>query len=482
MRMDLAIVVGGNEKFENFFKNRFTVYHAKKVDDVYEGLKNGSIPVDCGVVIINPSGEVDDGRGELEGMIAQFASEACVCVYAANDEAKSGIRNRVVKTALADSYPSAPFYFFGKKRPLVSILGSIEEWTEWRDHADEATVQEAMASAPASLTKRKGSTVITVTSAKGGSGKSSTAILLSSQIALSTKAAGDPKSVCVVDMDVFDGQLGFMIGENEPNIINLVTSTTGDDRVDFAPEHVREIAVKKILHKKNGSPTGVTVDYYLSPKMGLAAHAAPDPFYYKLILSLTQMYDFIIIDTSINYLTDARVRKVCLPLADVIVYMTQTIVQARLDMSRWFKYVARPKTLSGIGINPKKIGIVINRAPSNVKDFLNDVYIAANPEWTGEGDPGVRVIGAIPDAPSRVFNEAGNSYELERLLYDSQYGIGTSFFRLAKSVIPKSVELLPVADSSPSRPRQQEDTRRPIETPEPEETEKKGFLSRLFKH
>lgn len=484
-----ALVVGGSSKFAEFFRRRFPeVYHAETIDEVYEKLSSGEIPNTCGVVIINStSTSVNDGRGRMEYLIAQFAPFACVCVLALSDEPKARIKSEVVKKVLTENFTEAPFYFIGKESALGAVENSLRSWKEWFETnllvQNESTKRE-----PSPIRKRKGSRIITVTSAKGGAGKSTTAVLLASQIALSTAAAGNPKKVCVIDMDVYDGQLGFMIMRSDPTVINLIPDLTGNDEIDFAPSRVQSIAVKKVL-KKRGGATSADVDFYLAAKMGIASYAAPDSFYYKLILSLTQVYDFVIMDTSVSYINDPRIRNVCYALADSICYMTTLIVQSKLDMTRWFKYVASPKEIGGMEIPLRKIGIVINHAPSNIGEKLNEVKQAANPKWSGEGESGINIIGAIPDAPQRVFTEAGNDFELERLLYDDKYGIGASFYQLAHNVVPPDVKLRPLVDMSKAKRAQQ----RPVQTQrvqqqaveheEPkqeEEKPKKGFFARLL--
>lgn len=490
-----ALIVGGNQKFADFFARRYDVYQAETVTGAYDGLQSGDIPTDCGIVIVNStSARVNDGRGEMEDFISQFAQYACVCVFIKSDAEKDNIKSAVVRKTLTNkNREEAPFYFIDKQGTLGKVEESVGLWNEWQERKESMLEESRSANAAtAVIKKRKGSRIIAVTSAKGGAGKSTTAILLASQIALSTAAAGDPKKVCLVDMDVFNGQIGFMIRQSEPTVINLLNNgATGNDAIDFAHDKIRDIAITRTLKGKSGSATGAELDFYLAAKISVASMATSDGFYYKLVLSLTQMYDFVILDTGIEYITDPRIRNVCYALADSICYMTTLIIQSRLDMTRWFKFVSRPKTEVGLGIPLRKIGIVINHAPSNVKEKLDEVKYAANPEWSGEGDSGINIIGAIPDAPQRVFAEAGNDFELERLLYDTKYGIGASVFQLASNVVPSNVSLRPLISLTPNRSSKTRTEEEPpvsttsvasgehenVAAPEPE---KKGFLARLF--
>ncbi len=489
-----ALVVGGNQKFADFFGRRFEVYQADTITGAYDGLSSGEIPTDCGIVIVNStSARVNDGRGSMEDFISQFAPYGCVCVFVKSDSEQEAIKSAVVRKTLTNkNREEAPFYFISRQGTLGKVEESLALWNEWQERKEAQLEQAKSRSTPATIKKRKGSRIIAVTSAKGGAGKSTTAILLASQIALSTAAAGDPKKVCVVDMDVFNGQIGFMIRQSEPTVINLLNSgATGNDSEDFAQEKIRNIAITRTLKGKNGSATGAELDFYLAAKISVASMATSDGFYYKLVLSLTQMYDFVILDTGIEYITDNRIRNVCYALADSICYMTTLIVQSELDMARWFKLVPKPREEAGLGIPLRKIGIVINHAPSNVKDKLDEVKFAANPEWNGEGDSGINIIGAIPDAPQRVFAEAGNDFELERLLYDSNYGIGAAIFQLASNVVPKNVGLRPLVAMTP-RSKRAPEPRETVETTsvahgeqetvkaEPENEKKQGFFSKLF--
>ena len=67
------------------------------------------------------------------------------------------------------------------------------------------------------------------------------------------------------------------------------------------------------------------------------------------------MYDYIILDTSVNYL-DPLLEEVAYPMADKIILVTDMGISSVMGMARWIKETTDPKEEGGSGIDKNKIG------------------------------------------------------------------------------------------------------------------------------
>ena len=82
--------------------------------------------------------------------------------------------------------------------------------------------------------------VITVASAIGGMSKTTLSSLLASQISKSSDKASKegkmarPLKVCLIDLDIFDGDQGFLLGITQPNALDLIF------KEDLNPEVISE--------------------------------------------------------------------------------------------------------------------------------------------------------------------------------------------------------------------------------------------------
>src|SRR5690606_3425110 len=103
----------------------------------------------------------------------------------------------------------------------------------------------------------------------------------------------------------------------------------------------------------------------LAPKRPRNSDDTPPDFYIELLQHLRKKYDYVFLDTSVNYL-DPLLEKVAYPVADQIVFVTDIVVNSVFSMTRWIQEVTKPRAQGGMGINPNKIGIVVNKALADV--------------------------------------------------------------------------------------------------------------------
>lgn len=237
--------------------------------------------------------------------------------------------------------------------------------------------------------------VVAVTSSKGGSGKSTVAVTMATFLAHSSINSvregmeSRPLKVLIMDCDVRDGQLGFVTGTSSPNVVQLYN---------------QGISKASIENTVISSPR-LKVDLLLAPKRPKTVDEIPPEFYVELIHNLRKMYDYVILDTSVNYL-DPLLEKVAYPTADQIIFVTDIVINSVFSMVRWIMEVTRPKSQNGMGINPQKIGIVVNK-------YLPDVHMDA--KTIAKAAMGRQVIAVIPSS-QRLVSKAANMQSMEILL------------------------------------------------------------------
>jgi cellulose biosynthesis protein BcsQ len=256
--------------------------------------------------------------------------------------------------------------------------------------------------------ERPGQVTITVTSSKGGSGKSTASILLAGSVARASKDAGRPLSVCLIDLDTRDGQVASLIGKFMPTALNIRVQPVWDE------ERIR----RNLVHAE-----GLGVDTLLAPIRPRTADTVGPDFYRTIIRSLQRMYDVIVMDTSVQYL-DPLIAQVALPEADEILFVTTLASTAVQGMARALREITAPVDESGLGIPREKIGIIVNQSVANV-GMERDQVLAAG--------LGVPVVGVIPLATKDVLT-ATNLNRMFTLLDHPL--LGPAYNELARACLP----------------------------------------------
>ena len=256
--------------------------------------------------------------------------------------------------------------------------------------------------------KIPGQTTITVTSSKGGSGKSTASILLAGSIARATANAGKPLTVCLIDLDTRDGQVASLIGKFMPTALNIRVQPVWDE------ERIR----RNLVHAN-----GLNIDALLAPIRPRTADTVGPEFYRTIIRSLQRMFDVVVMDTSVQYL-DPLIAQVALPEAEEILFVTTLASTAVQGMARALREITAPSDESGLGIPREKIGIIVNQSVANV-GMERDQVLAAG--------LGVPVVGVIPLATKDVLT-ATNLNRMHSLLDHPL--IGPAYNELAKACLP----------------------------------------------
>ena len=260
--------------------------------------------------------------------------------------------------------------------------------------------------------------VLAVTSSKGGSGKSTVAMTLATYLAhASVNSVREgleerPLKIVVLDLDVRDGQIGFLTGHFKPTVLHMRTNGISDQTLD-----------ETIIHQPR-----MKIDLLLAPKRPRAAEETPAEFYLDLIRLLKKRYDYVILDTSVNYL-DPLLEKVAYPIADQIIFVTDIVVNSVYSMTRWVQEVTREKEKQGMGIPKNKIGIVVNKSMTNV---------AMDPKRIKQGAVNLRILTIVPNN-AKLMAHSANMQSMELVLRHND--IREAFRRLARTVIGKYYKL-----------------------------------------
>ena len=364
-------------------------------------------------------------------LVAFTAPFSVVCILTptselARDERKitSAIKNMQITEQQRDSQynTNTPFYFVKYEDAEVDIYNAIREYCrspfieqevkddikKMLDDENNIIIEDELENIliddeekiviPQAAPNAKGK-VIAVTSSKGGSGKSTVSVSIGSYIAQSSLDGYNkgltqaPLKVCIIDLDVRDGQLGFLNGVNSPNIIDIISYHSPKSGVDFI------FAAKRPRNAKE----------------------VPASFYAELIQNLRTMYDYIILDTSVNYL-DPLLEEVAYPIADKIVFVTDMGISSIYGMARWINETII-STDQEIEIDKNKVGIVVNKA-------MNDINMT--PEKIEKSSKGIPIIGVVPSSPALITYSA-NTNELQNILKSK--AINEAFKWIVETVI-----------------------------------------------
>lgn len=440
-----AIYVGP-EKIGSFLASKRTewdfVAFVPNIADLWTGLNEGTIDNEIQVMItLDYYFDPDGNDNSFEQLVATMSPYCFFLVIQYHADLEAQIRERVgsMATALGND-TAAEFFFISPNKPNVTIDKALNYFVENSDNRSVAnilsgkeeepepevdnTVQEV---APAQITDTffeedvesdYMGQVIAVTSSKGGSGKSTVAISLAtylshcSQNSVREGLEQKPLKVVLLDLDVRDGQIGFLTGSLKPSVLNMRSKGINDETLS-----------QTVIHSER-----LGIDLLLAPKRPRLSDDTPAEFYLELIQFLKKHYDYIILDTSVNYL-DPLLEKVAYPLADLVVFVTDIVVNSVYSMTRWVQEVTKPKSQQGMGITPKKIGIVVNKSISNVN---------MSGEKIAKSALGIPVITVIPNN-AKLIAHAANLQSMESVLKHPD--IKLAIRRLARAVVGKRYKL-----------------------------------------
>lgn len=229
--------------------------------------------------------------------------------------------------------------------------------------------------------------VITVTVPKGGAGKSSLTLNLAAYMGLRMRALG--KTVCIIDTNFQQADIGKYLNAYNPNITDLVR--------DQGLIHRDRIATK-LLHRP---------DLNMSALLGPATPVDANPLwinarlYSQCLEALRQLYDYVFIDTPVAELYHDIFRDFALPEADYILVPVAPNYPTIMNTDAWLGTVTTPRLAGGAGVDPDKVGIVLNRAQEDIGCSEEEVRVELA-QW--------QFIGAIPE--TKEWQRANNLDEI----------------------------------------------------------------------
>lgn len=387
------------------------------IDTFYKGLVDGTISNDIQILLVfdgffDPTGQ----NNTFETLVATMGPHCFLGIINYQVMHKDQMRERIQYEAdsLGES-ENLHFYFIDATKPNQSLDMSVNNFVQ--ESKDKVLVEALLGRGAASYTSQPVADpsksaalfkkheddipsnylgqVVAVTSSKGGSGKSTVAVGTATYLAhasINSVREGledRPLKVCILDLDVRDGQLGFLTGNSSPTVLKLRSEGIS-----------RETVERTVIYDKK-----LKCDLLLAPKRPRLSEDTPPDFYVELIHVLRKMYDYIVIDTSVNYL-DPLLEKVAYPTADQIVFVTDIVVNSVFSMTRWIQEVTTPREKGGMGINRNKIGIVVNKVLSDVNMPGEKIVRSAL---------GIPVIAVIPSNP-RLIAHAANFQSMNTIL------------------------------------------------------------------
>jgi MinD-like ATPase involved in chromosome partitioning or flagellar assembly len=410
------------------------------ISKLWEGLSNGTINNNIQVMLILDQFFDPEGTDKaFEKLVAAMGPYCMLGIVNYSPTFKEQMKERIEFEAYATGNDTnLLYYFIDPAKPNPTIDAAINNYVTNPNSSEDVVsiltgrtssedrqkmIEEQEAEIEARFAKDDEPSpylgqVVAVTSSKGGSGKSTVAVTLATYLAHSSESsvkdgtAEKPLKVLILDLDVRDGQLGFLTGNANPTVIQLRLN-------GISPETIENT----VIHSSR-----LKCDLLLAPKRPRSSDDTPPEFYVELINTLRKMYDYVILDTSVNYM-DPLLEKVAYPAADQIIFVTDIVVNSVFSMTRWIQEVTRERDQNGMGISPRKIGIVVNKS-------LADVGMGG--DKISKSALGIPIITVIPSNPKLIAHSA-NIQSMEYILKHED--IRTAIRRLARGIVGKKYPL-----------------------------------------
>lgn len=290
--------------------------------------------------------------------------------------------------------------------PQPAPSADVKSYEQAQVYSDDV-LEQANAWAVKPPNARPGQMTISSMSSKGGSGKSTSALLLAATIAKASAAAGEPKKVVLVDLDTRDGQVASLIGQYMPTSINIRVMPTWD----------ADTVTANLVHDKR-----LGIDALLAPVRPRNADDVGPDFYRHIIGVLQTTHDVVILDCSVNYLDPLL--GVAFAMSDEILFVTTLATTSVQGMARSLTELFADPADGGLGIPREKVGIVANQVLNNVGMGKDKLLRAAI---------GAPLVGQIPSDQDAVL-VATNSNRMHDLLKHPR--IGPAVFKLAVNCLP----------------------------------------------
>lgn len=449
-------------------KNRTDLDFVDFVEDIpklWEGLENETIDPEIDVLFtIDAFFRPDGNSNDLEHMIAMLSPHCLLIVVQYNPKFENLLRERIrnaasnikAESSEEDEYfeEDVEYYFISREHPNKGIddartayitnhpesnvsfaLQGIdrERYEREKEEArNEAEYKEAVPGVDVisdegeeELEDRQGK-VVAVTSSKGGAGVTTVATLMAGYISHATEVAArkskekiEPAKVCIVDLSLRNGQLGFVIGALQPSLLKLYS-----EGVTYA-----NLQDTKIYSEN------LKADCIVLPQKPRLANNLPLEFFGDLLELLRRHYDYVILDVPAGFVGIELdlVERLVYPTSDLIVYVTDCSSTSLLSMARWIETVKAPLDRDGMDISVEKLGVVVN-------DYIPEIGISG--EKIAKMSRGLPVITATP-SNRKLAIKATNHQTTQAMLKDEAFkdAIGTLAVAVVGEKHPMSTDI-----------------------------------------
>lgn len=397
------------------------------ISEMFAEIKSGHITNDfhCLFIMDHLFKKDNPNDSSFENTIVRLAPFCFIGIINYLPQNNSALDDRISKAAYYyENEGSVYYYYINKSSPSESLLSAIEQYKRESGNAEitavlngeEPPVEPVEEDKSAVFIEQPKSDtlgqVVSVTSSKGGSGKSIVAMSIATYIAHASLASvregleSRPLKVCIVDFDTEAGHLGFTTGIVKPNITQMRQNGINEE----------SLAATAVPHP------GLKCDLLLAPKSARTARDTPASFYDELVSFLRLHYDYVILDTSSKYL-DALTAEIAYPRSNQIVFVSDIVMTSIYGMAKWVDELTRPKTRQGLGLPKEKLAIVINK-------YMGDVNMPADTIQKASQD--VKIIGAYPSLP-KIVAHAVNVQQVEMLLNNKPWRDATKV--VAKAIV-----------------------------------------------
>lgn len=265
--------------------------------------------------------------------------------------------------------------------------GHTGEQQSWAPPAAFSPRQDA--AAPAQFSRR--GYVVTIAVSKGGTGKSSLTLNLAAFLGMRLRSQG--KTVCVIDANIQQPDAGKYLNTYVPNVNDIANDPT--ILMDADPQRL----LRNLIHKP---------EYNLSVLLGPATPDEGSPLsinaelYNRILERLRPHYDYILIDTPVAEKFHSLFAAFALPRANFIVVPVAPNLATLQNADNWLQAaVVAPPHLGGAGVDPARVGVVLNRAEEGIGLSPMDAQ-AEMGRW--------QFLGAIPE--TKEWKAANNRNEL----------------------------------------------------------------------
>ena len=184
-----------------------------------------------------------------------------------------------------------------------NVYNAIENFNKINDDEDDNDY-ETNEDSTTNVIEKGNAKIITITSSKGGVGKSTNTLLIASCI----KKFYPERSVCIVDLDITGGQQYFLNGA--PRDAKTVLNILEEDEV------TEDVVLDTVWHSPHD------IDFLFAPKSAKNIEYLTPKLYEDILNTLSNLYDIILIDTNAGNVSDIT-ENVTYKMANSFVVVTE---------------------------------------------------------------------------------------------------------------------------------------------------------------